>query len=343
MMAEMTRLAKDFDPDIFASIDARGFLFSMPLALSLKRGTIMVRKAGKLPGKVLEEAYARAEYGTARLSMHASRAVKGKRVVLCDDLLATGGTLAAAEKLVERAGGQVAGAICVIELTDSEGKKSLDVMWLPCRNMPSSQPPIFTYNSCSWMVYDWASSVLPTLHTTFVFAVYFTTILSPDNGTFAWAMMTAIAALATGLLAPVLGHLADKKGLVKKGLILTTCLAAIAVTGLWFAAPEARFAALALGLSGLAIFFSELAFIYYNSLLPKVPRLPPWGGYQAMAGELGYAGAVFALLLVLGLFILPETPFFALSRSAAEPSTRIDGFCRSLADYFFPASVFCPP
>ena len=114
------------------------------------------------------------------------------------------------------------------------------------------------------MVYDWASSVLPTLHTTFVFAVYFTTILSPDNGTFSWAMMTAIAALATGLLAPVLGHLADKKGLVKKGLILTTCMAAIAVMGLWFAAPDARFAALALGLSGLAIFFSELAFIYYN-------------------------------------------------------------------------------
>ena len=68
MMAQMTRLAKDFDPDIFAGIDARGFLFSMPLALSLKRGTIMVRKAGKLPGKVLEEAYA-LEYGTARLSM----------------------------------------------------------------------------------------------------------------------------------------------------------------------------------------------------------------------------------------------------------------------------------
>ncbi|MGB0397661.1 MAG: phosphoribosyltransferase family protein, partial [Candidatus Puniceispirillaceae bacterium] len=91
---------------------------------SLKRGTIMVRKAGKLPGKVLEEAYA-LEYGTARLSMHASRAVKGKRVVLCDDLLATGGTLAAAEKLVERAGGQVAGAICVIELTGLKGREKL--------------------------------------------------------------------------------------------------------------------------------------------------------------------------------------------------------------------------
>ena len=78
MMAEMTRLAKDFDPDIFAGIDARGFLFSMPLALALKCGTIMVRKAGKLPGKVLEEAYA-LEYGTARLSMHASRAVPYSR------------------------------------------------------------------------------------------------------------------------------------------------------------------------------------------------------------------------------------------------------------------------
>ena len=55
-------------------------------------------------------------------------------------------------------------------------------MWQHCRNMPSSQLPIFTYNSRSWMVYDWASSVLPTLHTTFVFAVYFTIILSPDNG-----------------------------------------------------------------------------------------------------------------------------------------------------------------
>jgi adenine phosphoribosyltransferase len=124
MMAEMTRLAKGFDPDIFAGIDARGFLFSMPLALALKRGTIMVRKAGKLPGKVLEEAYA-LEYGTARLSMHASRAVKGKKVVLCDDLLATGGTLAAAEKLVERAGGLVVGAICVIELTGLKGRDRL--------------------------------------------------------------------------------------------------------------------------------------------------------------------------------------------------------------------------
>ena len=125
MIHEMTILAKGFEPDIFAGIDARGFLFSMPLALALNCGTVMVRKAGKLPGKVIEESYA-LEYGTARLSIQASRAVKGKRVVLCDDLLATGGTLAATEKLVTKAGGIVAGAICVIELTGLKGRDRLN-------------------------------------------------------------------------------------------------------------------------------------------------------------------------------------------------------------------------
>ena len=83
------------------------------------------------------------------------------------------------------------------------------------------------------MLYDWASSVLPTLHTTFVFAVYFTTTILPENGTFYWAMMTGAAALATGLLAPILGHLADIKGQIKSGLILATLIAALAVMGLW--------------------------------------------------------------------------------------------------------------
>jgi len=125
LIAEMTGLASSFRPEIFAGIDARGFLFAMPLALGLNCGTVMVRKAGKLPGKVIEESYA-LEYGTARLSIQASRAVKDRRVVLCDDLLATGGTLAAAEKLVQRAGGIVAGAICVIELTGLEGRARLN-------------------------------------------------------------------------------------------------------------------------------------------------------------------------------------------------------------------------
>jgi adenine phosphoribosyltransferase len=121
VMAE--KIAK-FQPDIIAAIDARGFLFSLPLAIATQSGAVMVRKAGKLPGEVIEESYA-LEYGKARLSLQASRAVKGRNVVLCDDLLATGGTLAAAEKLVTRAGGKVTGAICVIELTGLKGRDKL--------------------------------------------------------------------------------------------------------------------------------------------------------------------------------------------------------------------------
>lgn len=125
LMMAMAERAAVFKPDIIAGIDARGFLFALPLSLELNCGTVMVRKSGKLPGKVLEEAYA-LEYGTARLSVQASRAIAGKRVVLCDDLLATGGTLSAAANLIRRAGGTLAGAVCVIELTGLKGREKLD-------------------------------------------------------------------------------------------------------------------------------------------------------------------------------------------------------------------------
>ena len=124
LISHMTEAAQGFKPDIIAGIDARGFLFAMPLALELNCGIVMVRKAGKLPGKILEETYA-LEYGTARLSVQASRALSGKRVILCDDLLATGGTLAASAKLISQAGGTLAGAVCVIELTGLNGREKL--------------------------------------------------------------------------------------------------------------------------------------------------------------------------------------------------------------------------
>lgn len=169
------------------------------------------------------------------------------------------------------------------------------------------------------MLYDWASSVLPTLHTTFVFAVYFTTAVLPENGTFYWAMMTGIAALATGLLAPILGHLADLKGQIKKGLITATLAAALAIMGLWFVAPDPQFAALALGLSGLAIFFSELGFMFYNALLPRLADASITGRISGYGLGLGYIGAILALILVLAIFILPEPSLFGLSKAAAEP------------------------
>ena len=192
-------------------------------------------------------------------------------------------------------------------------------MSLPYKCMRSSQHRIFTPQRCSWMLYDWASSVLPTLHTTFVFAVYFTTTILPENGTFYWAMMTGAAALATGLLAPILGHLADIKGQIKSGLILATLTAALAVMGLWFAVPDPQFAMLALGLSGLAIFFSELGFMFYNALLPRLADASITGRISGYGWGLGYIGAILALILVLAIFILPDPPLFGLSKQSAEP------------------------
>ena len=192
-------------------------------------------------------------------------------------------------------------------------------MSLPCKYMNSSQNRIFTSQRCSWMLYDWASSVLPTLHTTFIFAVYFTTSVLPENGTFFWAMMSGVAALACGLLAPILGHLAELKGQIKDGLITATLAAALAVMGLWFVAPDPEFAVLALSLSGLAIFFSELGFVFYNALLPRLADASITGRISGYGWGIGYIGAILALILVLTIFILPDPSLFGLSKPEAEP------------------------
>ena len=126
----LTEAARPLAPDIIAGIDARGFLFAMPLALSLSCGSVMIRKSGKLPGKVYEESYA-LEYGEATLSVQASRALKGKRILLADDLLATGGTLVASANLIQKAGGILAGAACLIELTGLKGRARLEDIGCP--------------------------------------------------------------------------------------------------------------------------------------------------------------------------------------------------------------------
>ena len=124
MIDALGQITAPMAPDIIAGIDARGFLFALPLAMEMDCGAVMVRKAGKLPGEVFEQSYA-LEYGEARLSLQASRQLAGKRIVLCDDLLATGGTLAATAQLVEMANGILAGAVAVIELTGLKGRERL--------------------------------------------------------------------------------------------------------------------------------------------------------------------------------------------------------------------------
>jgi adenine phosphoribosyltransferase len=107
-------------------IESRGFIFGAPVALALGAGFALVRKAGKLPYEVLAASYA-LEYGEDRVEMHVDAVAKGQRVLVVDDLIATGGTAAAAVKLARMAGGEVLGASFLIELAALGGRSALDV------------------------------------------------------------------------------------------------------------------------------------------------------------------------------------------------------------------------
>lgn len=110
--------------DLIAGIEARGFLFAAALAQHGGHGLVIVRKPGKLPGATIGHDYA-LEYGTDRLELHAGQVPPGARVLLVDDVLATGGTAAAAAHLLHLAGGQVAQALFVIELDGLGGAAKL--------------------------------------------------------------------------------------------------------------------------------------------------------------------------------------------------------------------------
>src|SRR5690349_15909214 len=119
-------LIRPHKPDVLAGIESRGFLLAAPLALALGTGFVMLRKQGKLPGITVRHTYA-LEYGTDTIEIQQDAVHKGTRVVLVDDLLATGGTMAAAITLLEQVGAVVPAAACVIELAFLEGRKRLPV------------------------------------------------------------------------------------------------------------------------------------------------------------------------------------------------------------------------
>jgi adenine phosphoribosyltransferase len=127
--AAMERLAaiiRPYKPDMLAGIESRGFLVAAPLALELGLGFVMLRKPRKLPGATVGLDYA-LEYGTDRIEMQADAVTPGQRVVLLDDLLATGGTMAAGIGLLRQSGAEVPLVAALIELTFLGGRQKLDV------------------------------------------------------------------------------------------------------------------------------------------------------------------------------------------------------------------------
>ena len=130
--AEGLRLAVDelqsrlegLDFDVIAGAESRGFIFGMPLAYNLGKPFVPIRKAGKLPCAVVSKTYA-LEYGTATIEMHKDSIQPGQKVVLVDDLIATGGTIKAAAELVEELGGEVVKILFLLELKGLNGREVL--------------------------------------------------------------------------------------------------------------------------------------------------------------------------------------------------------------------------
>lgn len=110
--------------DFCAGFEARGLIFGAPLALALKVPFVPLRKPGKLPGETISAEYI-TEYSTDRIEMHTGAVTPGQKVLLVDDLIATGGTLGAGIDLVTKAEAHVAGCACIIELPELEGRKKL--------------------------------------------------------------------------------------------------------------------------------------------------------------------------------------------------------------------------
>jgi adenine phosphoribosyltransferase len=125
-MGRLAKLVSRHQPDVLAGIESRGFLMAAPLALKLGLGFVMVRKKGKLPGKTVGHTYD-LEYGSDTLEVQHDALEKGARVVVLDDLLATGGTMAASIELLNKVGGKVVGTASIIELSFLNGRDKIDV------------------------------------------------------------------------------------------------------------------------------------------------------------------------------------------------------------------------
>lgn len=121
---KMQEKLKDVEFDVVVGAESRGFLFGMPIAYNMKKAFVPVRKKGKLPAETISESY-NLEYGQATLEIHKDAIKPGQKVVIIDDLIATGGTLEAIVKLVERLGGEVTKICCLIDLPELGGKEKI--------------------------------------------------------------------------------------------------------------------------------------------------------------------------------------------------------------------------
>ena len=135
-ISQMQQIVESYQPDMLMGIESRGFLIAAPLAYEMGCGFGMVRKQGKLPGQVLSHHYS-LEYGEDVIEIQPDLVTAETKIVLVDDLLATGGTMAAAEALLEKAGAEVVANVCLIELEGLNGREKLTAPFEAVLNCPA--------------------------------------------------------------------------------------------------------------------------------------------------------------------------------------------------------------
>ena len=121
---EMQKLVQGLEFDVIAGAESRGFIFGTPIAYNMHKPFALVRKKGKLPRETIETSY-ELEYGTATIEMHKDSIAPGQKVLVVDDLIATGGTLEATIRLVEQLGGEVVGVLVLMELQGLNGRDKI--------------------------------------------------------------------------------------------------------------------------------------------------------------------------------------------------------------------------
>ena len=128
---------------------------------------------------------------------------------------------------------------------------------------------VLNKKAISFILFDWATSPVPTIHTTFIFSVYFINLIAIENGTFIWGCLVGFAGILTAFLGPIVGSYTDRKGSRKLFLLLLTLLGFFSTSLLFFAKPGNDYLIFATSLSCLSILSMELNFVLYKSLLSK--------------------------------------------------------------------------
>ncbi|BBK41086.1 MFS transporter [Allostella vacuolata] len=172
----------------------------------------------------------------------------------------------------------------------------------------------------AWCLYDFANSAFPTVVITFVFSAYFVRAVAADveAGTAAWGQAMAIAGLATAVLSPVLGAVADRSGRRKPWILVCSAICILAGGGLWFVRPDPSYVLLGLTLAVIASIAFEVGTVFYNAMLPDlVPpsRIGRWSGW---AWGIGYLGGLLCLVVALFGLVMTPTPLFGLDKATSE-------------------------